>query len=201
MAIQGSDEWLMERCGFATASHFADILAKGQGKTRAAYMRKLVAERITGRPRPTYSNGHMARGNDQEPFAKIAYMAERGVVIDEVGFVRHPEIMAGASPDGLIGDDGGCEVKSVIAEVQIETISKGGYPPEHKAQIQGNLWIHQRQWWDFISFSDDMPDDLRLYVFRVERDDEYINELDAQVRAFLSEVDAEVEKFLKIARK
>lgn len=192
---QGSPEWLQLRCGHATASNFADVLAKGQGKTRAKYLRQVVAERLTGKPVETYRNGHMDRGNEQEPLARMAYEARTGEPVEEVAFIKHRDLMAGCSPDGLIGTDGGGEFKCVIPTVQLETILTGGYPSEHKAQIQGSLWLSGRKWWDFCSYSPDFTDaHLRTYVFRVERDEPYILNLQAEVTVFLKEVDALVAK-------
>lgn len=187
--MQGSPEWFLERCGCATASNFSDVLAKGQGKTRAAYLRRVVTERLTGKPVDTYRNGHMDRGQEQEPYGRLAYEHLTGEPVVQVGFLKHPTMMTGCSPDGLIGSDGGAEIKSVIPTVQLETVLGGEFPTEHRAQIQGNLWITGRQWWDFVSFSPDMPEHLRLYVFRVQRDDSYISNLELEVRRFLAEVD------------
>lgn len=189
-APQGSEAWLLERAGRATASCFSDVLAKGQGKTRAAYMRRVLAERLTGKPIETYQNSHMDRGTEQEPYARMEYEVQTGSLVEQVGFIPHPEIMAGASPDGLVDTDGGVEIKSVIPTVQVETLLRGGYPPEHRPQIQGNLWIANRRWWDFASYCPDMPEHLRLYVFRVERDERYIETLAGEVVHFLDEVDA-----------
>lgn len=193
--LQGSEEWSAARCGRATASEFSSILAKGQGKTRAAYFRRVLAERLTGKPVETYRNGHMDRGTAEEPFARMAYEAHTGAMIEEVGFIEHSALMAGCSPDGLIADNGGIEIKSVIPTVQLETILAGGYPSDHKAQIQGNLWVSGRKWWDFCSYCSIMPRHLQLYIFRVERDEKYIKDLEAEVTKFLKEVD---EAFLKL---
>lgn len=196
MSIQGTDEWLNERLGHCTASCFSDVLAKGEGKMRRRYMRQLVAERLTGKPIESWSGAHMARGKEQEPLARIEYQSITGLDVEQVGFIRHQSLMAGASPDGLIGTDGGVEIKSVIPTVQLETIERGLYPPEHVAQVQGNLWITGRKWWDFVSYCPDYTNEvLRLYRFRVERDEAYIAELDAQVAKFLDEVDAMVRKY------
>jgi hypothetical protein len=199
--IQGSQEWLQARCGKATSSEFSSILAKGQGKMRASYLRRVLAERLTGKPTETYQNAHMIRGQEQEPFARMAYEAQAGVLVEEVGFIKHSELEAGCSPDGLIGEDGGAEIKSVIPTVQVETLLRGGYPSEHVAQVQGCLWITGRKWIDFCSYSPDMPEHLRLYVFRVERDELYILNLAAEVTVFLSEVDALVMKLNGLATK
>lgn len=194
---QHSPEWYAARCGRATASEFSSVLAKGEGKTRLKYLRRIVAERLTGKAMETYSNAHMERGTEQEPFARMGYEAITGNIVHEVGFIPHPDLMVGCSPDGLIGDDGGAEIKSVIPTVQIETILRGGFPPEHKAQIMGSLWITDRKWWDFCSYSPDMPPHLQLYVFRVERDEKYIENLQAEIRGFLADVDATVAQLNK----
>lgn len=192
--IQHSEEWHQARLGRATASCFADVLAKGQGKTRTAYLRRLVAERLTGKPTEAYKNGHMDRGTEQEPFARMSYEEETGYMVEEVGFIPHPSLMAGCSPDGVIRPKGGVEIKSVIPTVQLETILKGGYPSEHTAQTQGNIWLSEADWWDFCSYSPDMPKHLRTYIYRVKRDDDYIKNLQAEVTVFLGEVDALIEK-------
>lgn len=190
IAAQQTPEWFAARLGRATASEFSSVLAKGQGKTRAAYLRRLVCERLTGKPTETYKNAHMDRGTEQEPFARLAYESITGNLVEEVGFIPHETLMAGASPDGLIDTDGGCEIKSVIPTVQLDTILAGAYPSEHKAQIQGNLWINKREWWDFCSYSQYMPENLRTYIFRVVRDEAYILNLAAEVTVFLGEVEA-----------
>lgn len=193
-APQGSEEWHLARAGLATASEFSSVLAKGQGKTRLAYLRRVVAERLTGKPVETYRNGHMDRGNEQEPLARAAYEALTGDLVEQVGFVRHDSLMAGCSPDCLIGTDGAVEIKCVLPTVQLETLLCGQYPPEHKAQIQGVMWITGRVWVDFVSFSPDMPEHLRTYVFRAQRDDPYITQLAAEVKVFLDEVDQLITK-------
>ena len=187
---QGSEEWAQARCGRATASEFSSVLAKGQGKMRTAYLRRLVAERLTGKPTEGYKNAHMERGQEQEQFARAAYEIKTNSIVDKVGFIQHESLMLGCSPDGFVGIDGGVEIKSVIPTVQLETILTGGYPSEHRAQIQGNLWLSGRAWWDFCSFSEDLPENLRTYVFRVLPDAKYIVQLEAEVTVFLREVDA-----------
>ena len=192
-APQGSEAWALERCGLPTASEYSSVIAKGQGITRKKYLRRIVAEILTGQPIADSSYGawqqNLERGKEQEAFARASYEAITGNLVQEVGFIRHPSIRTGCSPDGLIESDGGCEIKSVIPTVQIETILSGGYPSEHKAQIQGNLWNAGRAWWDFCSYSPDMPEHLRTYIFRVVRDETYILNLAGEVVVFLAEVD------------
>jgi hypothetical protein len=109
-----------------------------------------------------------------------------------VGFIQHDTLMAGCSPDRLVvGKKKGVEVKCVLTHVQVETILSGGYPSEHKAQIQGGMWITGFEEWDFASYSPDMPKHRRLYVYTVKRDEAYIKQLEAEVPLprFLAEVD------------
>jgi len=195
--IQGSDEWLEARLGRVTASCFADVMAKGQGITRLKYMRRIVAERLTGKPIESYFNRDMERGTEQEPYARMEYESATGNLVQEVGFIPHPTLIAGSSPDGLIDNDGGLEIKAVKPTVQIETIERGSYPYEHAPQIQGNLWITGRKWWDFVSYSPDMPESLRLYIFRVERNEEYINNLEAEVIRFIQEADEMYQRLIR----
>ena len=197
--IQGSEEWFEARLGLVTASCFSQVLAKGEGKTRRKYMLKLVAERLTGKVSDSFSNSHTERGSIQEPFARLEYEARTGNLVEEVGFIKHPTLLVGSSPDGIIGTQGGIEVKSVIPTVQIETIERGSIPYEHAAQVQGNLWVTGREWWDYISYSPDMPEPLRLFVFRVDRNEEYIKNLEAEVIKFLEEAEELHQRLLRRA--
>jgi len=195
MNEQGSDEWFADRLGYATASNFHKILAKGAGKTRASYLQQVVVERLTGKPLDSYSNAHMDRGTEQEPFARMAYEAETGNMVEEAGFIKMPDSMVGGSPDGLIDDNGGAEIKCRLPHLQLEAIKKGGYPSGNVAQVQGLLWITGRSWWDYVSYSKDLPENLQLYIYRVGRDEEYIKNLASEVAVFLNEVTAEVKNW------
>lgn len=187
---QGTPEWHAVRCGRATASEFSAVLAKDQGKTRAAYLRKVVAERLTGKVSEGYTNKHMERGQELEPMARFAYEATFDVQVRRVGFIQHDELMSGCSPDGLVDDDGGAEIKCVLPHVQVDTMLSGSYPTEHRPQVQGGLWLSGRRWWDFVSYCPEMRDPRhRLYRFRVEPDPVYIKTLEAEVRLFLADVD------------
>lgn len=200
--MQRTDEWFAARCGLATASRFKDILARiksGEAAARRNYKAQLVCERLTGVP---YENGfesaEMRFGTEQEPFARMAYEERHGVMVEEVGFIRHETLMAGCSPDGLVGEDGLVEFKVPNTANHIDTLEKG-MPPEHLPQIMGQLWLTGRKWCHFVSFDPRMPERLRLYVQRVERDDEYIANLEKEVRAFLDEVEAKYLSLLKLA--
>lgn len=182
---QGSEAWHQCRLGIPTASRFSDVLAKGEGKTRARYLRDLAAEIIRGSvEEDTYSNAHMERGHAQEDEARrmYAFMADAEPV--RVGFIRDGR--KGCSPDSLIGDDGGLEIKTALGHIQVERLQKGGLPSEHRAQVQGSLWVTGRKWWDFCSYSPGLPP----LIVRVERDDAYIASLSAAVDAFNEELDS-----------
>jgi putative phage-type endonuclease len=198
---QGTQAWLADRVGHVTASRFKDVLAKiktGEAAGRRNYRVQLVTERLTGNPTESYTNAAMEWGTATEPLARAEYESARSLMVDETGFLHHPEILwVGASPDGLIGADGGCEIKCPHqSTVHVETWD-GGMPPEHRAQVQGTLWVTGRKWWDFISFDPRMPAGLRLYVERVERDDAYIAALAAEVAKFLDEVESMRERLLE----
>lgn len=191
---QGSMEWLAARAGHATASRFKDILATiktGEAATRRSYRMQLVTERLTGLPVESYKNAAMEWGTNTEPLARMAYEALTGSLVEEAPFILHPTIKwVGASPDGLVGEDGMVEIKCPFqSTVHVETLQVG-MPPEHVAQIQGNLWVNGRAWCDFICFDPRMPERLTVFTQRITRDDEYIRTLRLAVAKFLDEVDA-----------
>lgn len=191
MSDQGTTEWLADRAGKATASRFKDILAKiktGEAATRRNYKMQLVTERLTGLPVETYKNSAMEWGTAQEPLARLAYESQHKELVQQQGFLTHLTVDAGCSPDGLIGTDGGLEIKCPFSSlVHVETLL-GKMPTEHMAQIQGAMWITGRKWWSFVSFDPRLPEHLQLYVQRIDRDDIYIQNLGAEVLKFLKEV-------------
>lgn len=201
---QGSPEWLAARCGIATASCFADILANGKGSAESVARRnlrsKLVVERLTGKPVPTFQSAAMLQGTEREPMARAAYESFTGHFVDEVGFLRHDEIEAGASPDGLVGDKGGVEIKcpELSAHLEYLRLPLGLCPSKYVAQIQGCLWITGRDWWEFVSFNPDFPERLQLVTRIVRRDEKYIAGLQLAVSLFMDEVRAEEAEVLAI---
>lgn len=199
---QGSPEWFAARCGKVTASRIADVIAKtktGYSSSRANYKAQLVAEILTGQPQETYSNAAMAWGTEQEPFARSAYEAMKGVFVDQTGFVLHPAIEgAGASPDGLV-DDGLLEIKCPNTATHIEYFLAGEVPSKYQPQMAWQCACTGRSWVDFASFDPRMPDELRLFVIRYEPSKTYINELEAEVIGFIDEVNDTVARLRKIA--
>lgn len=195
---QGSPEWLAARCGVPSASRFAAIMATlksgGEAAERRNYRVDLVIERLTGKPLESFQSAAMKQGTEREPFARMAYEEHSGNIVQEVGFCKHNRLEAGASPDGLIGDDGGLEIKCPerAAHFNYLSLADGAAPPEYIWQIQGGMWITGRAWWDFVSWNPDFPAHLQLVVRRVRRDESAIDKLAAAVELFAREIDAEV---------
>ena len=189
---QRSADWFAARLGRATASKFKDAVSKLKtgkpSQARQTYAIQLVAERLTHQPTPHFATAAMQWGIDNEPAARVEYAWKTGIEVEEVGFFEHPSMMAGASPDGLVGADGLVEFKCPSSTTHVETLLNG-MPDDHIAQVQGQLWITGRAWCDFVSYDPRMPKHLQLFVQRVPRDDAYINNLDAEIRSFLTEVD------------
>lgn len=181
---QGSESWFSVRAGIPTASEFATVMAKGEGKTRSKYMRTLAGEILTGTCQEGYKNADMERGNAMEPEARALYSLVHDAELTQVGFMRRGD--AGASPDSLIGDDGLLEVKTKIPHLQIECLLREDrrLPPEHVAQVQGQLWISGRAWCDFVSYWPGLP----IFVTRVNRDEAYIANLSAEIDRFNAEL-------------
>lgn len=200
--IQGSAEWFAARCGKVTASRVADVIAKtksGWGASRANYAAQLVAERLTGDVAESYTNAAMAWGTEQEPLARNAYSFMQDVDVAEIGFVDHPAIdMAGASPDGLVGDDGLIEIKAPNTATHLDTIIGGKVPEKYTVQMLWQMASTGRQWCDFVSFDPRLPERMRLFVKRVHRDDARIAQLESAVVEFLSEIDQTLATLAKL---
>ena len=186
--IQGSDEWFQARLGKVTASRIADVLAKtktGWGASRYSYMGELIAERLTGRPNESFTTAAMQWGKDNEDRARQAYVFRYDRQVEETGFVEHPRLegLAGASPDGLV-EDGLIEIKCPSTITQLDTISSGNVPTRYQLQMQWQMECTGRKWCDFISFDPRLPENLQLFVKRVN-----IGELlEPEIRKFCDEM-------------
>jgi putative phage-type endonuclease len=201
--IQGSPEWFAARLGKVTASRVADLTATtktGWGASRKNYLAELVAERLTGVSAASFTNAAMQWGTETEPQARAAYGFFHDADVSEVGFVPHPIItMAGASPDGLVGDAGMVEIKCPNTSTHIDTLLGTEVPNKYFTQMQFQMACTARQWCDFVSFDPRMPENLRLFTKRVPRDQDVIDALDNAVRVFLAELDATVLALGKLA--
>lgn len=190
--IQGSDEWHEARLGKVTASRVADLMARtktGWGASRANYMAELLCERLTGQAGERFTNAAMQWGTDMEPQARAAYEFMTGRSVSEVGFIDHPSIvMAGASPDGLVGDDGLVEIKCPNTATHIETLLSETVPAKYRTQMLWQMACTGRAWCDFVSFDPRLPADIQIWIMRVEPKAGEIEDMEAAVKEFLAEL-------------
>ena len=191
--IQGSEEWHSARLGKVTASKLIDVLTKGKGEaeslTRAKYRMDLACEMLSSTRAESFTNDAMARGTELEPIARMFYEVKFNLAVKEVGFINHPTVpMSGASPDGLVGDDGLIEIKCPNKNTHGNTILTGDIPAKYMSQMQWQMACTGRQWCDYVSFCPEMLFDLQMYVKRVPRDDEFIAKAEVAVVKFLEEV-------------
>jgi putative phage-type endonuclease len=205
MDIQGSDAWFQSRLGRATASRIADVIAKtktGYSASRDNYMAQLVCERLTGQKGESFTNAAMQWGTETEPLARSAYEAHADLMVEEVAFVQHPKIdMAGASPDGLVGLFGMLEIKCPNTATHIDTLLTQTVPTKYITQMQWQMRCCERQWCDFVSFDPRLPQELQLFVKRVEFDAPYVAMLEEEVNLFLKELDMKVTKLTNLKAK
>lgn len=192
-AEQRSPEWFAARLGKATGSRFADVLAGGKGLTRKAYAVQLALEIVTGKQAEAFTSQDMQTGTEREPIARALYEAYSGNFVDEVGFCLHDTLPCGVSPDGLIDQDGGLEIKCPKASTHAQYLSLPAEPSAYTAQIQGCMWVTGRAWWDFVSYHPDFPENAQLIVRKIKRDEAYIAKLGEAIQAFSNEVQAEVD--------
>ena len=192
-AIQGSEEWLETRLGRPTASNFGKLITPtGKASTSAqGYIDELIAQRITGEIPEFFKSEAMQRGNDLEPIAKSLYEFTHDVYVKEVGLCLHDKYECGASPDGLIGLDGGLEIKCPLPHTHVSYLRDGGIPAKYIPQVQGCLWITEREWWDFMSYHPSMED----LIVRVYRDNAYITKLAEQVIRAVEIIETESNKW------
>lgn len=195
---QGTDAWFAARIGKVTASRVADLMAKtksGYSTSRDNYMAQLVCENITKTKAEGFTNAAMEWGTEQEPFARAAYEAKTGEMVEEVGFVPHPKIeWAGASPDGLVGLFGLVEIKCPNTATMIDTLLTGKVPSKYNTQMQFQMACTERDWCDYVVFDPRMPAKAQLFIKRVERDNVFIKEMEAEIVNFLAEVNVQIQQ-------
>ena len=185
---QGSEEWFAARLGIATASRYKDIMARTPAP-KANYSAELVAERLTGEREDGYKSADMQWGNDYEPVARLTYKLNNPEKnVRECGIFIHDDIQCGASPDGLVDDDGTIEIKCPKTSTHIQTLKSKKLPTQYYWQVQGQLWVTGRKWCDFISYDPRLPENAAYICIRVERDDEKIALLEQSVREFMAQV-------------
>lgn len=188
---QGSAEWYEARLGVITASCFQEVLPKSRGsnKGRLTYMYKLAAERIRNEVNDIFSSPVIERGHEFEELARNLYIQQTGNKVKPCGFIKNNY---GYSPDGLVDDDGLIEIKTKSGHLQIDLLLNDAVPDEHIAQIQGGLMVSGRKWLDFISYCPGLP----IYIKRVERDEQYIKNLRAELALFEKELEEVINAIL-----
>lgn len=196
---QRSEAWRKLRAGRLTASVAGDMMATRKDKTEAAPRRdlrcQLVCEILTGEPQEdAFLAKDMTRGIETEAEAFAAYELDTLSVIQKVGFITHNLLAAGYSPDGIIGDFDGCvEIKCPRAANHLAYIRGKTLPREYEYQIAHALWITGAPWCDFATYNAQFPEPLRLFRVRVMRDEAAMAAYELTLRAFLSEVEKEVD--------
>lgn len=187
---QRSEAWFRARLGLPTASEFDTIITPGktksEQKSRQTYMFKLAGEILTGQPMESVTTAAMLRGRELEPEARDLYALKTGAELSQIGFIRNGR--AGCSPDSLIGLDGGLEIKTKAPHLLIDVIRKDEFPSEHLAQVQGTLWLTEREWWDLAVYWPGLP----LFVKRAYRDEAYIANLASEIDRFNADLEAVV---------
>lgn len=189
---QRTPEWYSSRCGRVTASAISNVMMDKSKAGYRNYMAQLVCERLTGQPTETYTSPAMQHGIDTEAEARAAYSARVGQLVEEVGFIKHPKLEAGASPDGLVGTDGLVEIKSLQPAASLDIIESKKVPTEHRLQMMWQMAVTGRDWCDYVVYQPKLPERLRLHIIRVHRDQPQILEITQAVTNFLFEVDRKV---------
>jgi len=191
---QGSPEWLASRLGRPSASMFGKLVT-GSGKpsgSAESYINELIAERLTGRSKPFFTNEHMERGTALEPEAREAYEYITEYEVVETGFIIDDSEEFGCSPDGLVGNDGGLEIKCPSDAVHVSYLRAGKVPAKYYQQVQGCMWITGRDWWDFMSYHPEMP---HLLV-RARRNEKFIEAMAKEVLAAVKTITTETERLV-----
>lgn len=193
MFDQGSQAWLESRMGKVTASALSNVMMAKTAAGYQNYMAQLICERLTGEPVETFKSAAMEHGTETEPQARAFYELETGNEVVECGFIPHPTLAnSGASPDGLIGDDGGIEIKAPQPAKHIKNLMGGTIDKAYMLQMQWGMACTGREWWDFVSFNPSFPAHLQLHVQKVKRDQEMIEDITASVTSFLSEMESKL---------
>jgi len=189
---QGTQEWLTSRLGCPSGSGFDKLITStGKSSTQSeGYINQLIAELITGKPTEFKVTEAMERGTELEPMARDFYELASGHQVQEVGFCLHDVLRCGVSPDGLVREDGGLEIKCPAPHNHVAYLREGKLPTKYKQQVMGCLWVTGRDWWDFVSYHESMP----ALIVRVYRDEDYINALATEVAKAVDTIEIEVNR-------
>lgn len=190
---QRTEGWMLQRMGKVTASRVADVMATtktGYGASRKNYMMELLCQRLTGRQEDSYQNAAMIRGTELEPVARAAYEIDTGLWVEETGLVDHPEVINfAASPDGLVGDDGLLEIKCPNTAQHVEFLRTGKIDERYQWQMIAQMACTNRNWCDFVSYDDRLPEELQYRRKRFELDSTMHDKMIQEIVKFLTELD------------
>lgn len=193
MTEQGTEEWFAARLGKITASRVSDVMARtrsGYAASRKNYMMELLCQRLTGQREEGFTSAAMQRGIDLEPLARSAYEVATGNMVAEAGFVTHPKHeQIGASPDGFVGDSGLVEIKCPNTAQHVACLQSGEPDKRYWWQMQCQMYCTDAKWCDFVSFDDRLPDELQVFICRVERDEQAISDMVDECLEFLGELE------------
>lgn len=191
---QGSEQWLRVKLGVPTASGFKEILtpkfALRTGETPRTYLYKKLAEKMTGAPLPAFNNRAIEHGHTFEEEARDMFSLTTGLDVEQVGFIVGADGRCGCSPDGLIGDDSGLEVKCPNAETHLKYLDANEVPDEYVTQVHGSIWVSQRKSWRFMSYYPELPP----LILTVERDEEVMGKFDTALAKFYADFDAAMDR-------
>lgn len=198
MTDQGTEAWHLERLGKVTASQMHNVMMKPSTAGYQNYRAQLICERLTGQPTETFTSAAMIHGTETEPQARAIYEMEFGVDVEQVGFIDHPSIaMCGASPDGLVGENGLVEIKCPQPATHIKTLTGAGIDRKYILQMQWQMICTGREWCDFVSFCPSLPPEMQMFDERVYLHQGERTELEKAVSDFLCDVDAAVAQLTK----
>lgn len=195
---QRTDEWFAARCGCVTASRLSDVMAKtksGYSASRKNYMMDLICQRLTGKSEQGFTTAAMQRGTELEPVARERYILNQfDADVIEVGFIPHPTIeWFGASPDGMVNDDGLLEIKCPNTATHVDTLRTGKPKREYILQMHAQMICTGRKWCDFVSYDNRLPEYLSYFETRIYRDDALVEDIEMEVTSFLSDLESELE--------
>lgn len=190
---QGDLDWLKLRIGKVTASELDNLVTPEfevrKGEMPFTYLAKKIAEGFTGKPLPQFSTFDTEQGAMLEMEARGWFALENSHKVLNVGFVEHDSGRCGCSPDALLDEDGGLEIKAPASHTHVKYLMKDELPKDYAAQVHMSLYVTGRKWWKFISYHRGYP----AFVLRVERDEAIMAKIDAALNAFYVRYDAAME--------
>lgn len=190
---QGSEEWHLLRLGSVGGSSMNSVLAKGKGETRQKLLYQLAAEILTGNKTNTYNTPAMERGTELEPEARRHYEMLTFTDVEQVCLIKSDVPRVHVSPDGLVGDDGGIEIKCPLPTTHIETIDTGKIDIKYIRQCQHFLWVTGRQWIDFVSYCPEI-EARPMWIARQYPDQKIHADISREVPIFMDDLNRLIER-------